>query len=359
MPLTRVATWFIALLRFVGLFLWAIFGLWVALAIYYTVPTPPWLTTILALGAAAIFLLAMRERFFQAGVSFRNLRWTFASLGIGVATIGWFASMTPDPNQDWAPEHSRVPIVTIEGDKVRVENVRNFTWRSRTDFTEGFYDRTYDMNRINSVYYVVVPLAEFDGVAHVFVCFGFSDGQHVAVSVEGRRVQGIPYRVLPSMFNQYQLIYAVGDERDVVGLRGGVWKQPVRFYPVNSSPERKRALFVDMMQRAHSLEKKPEYYNLITNNCMNNITDHLRTLGHQVLPRDLSLLLTGFSDRVAFDLRFIDTDLTFDQARQAFRVDEWMATTPLDDGFSARLRETIARQVADVRKANGKNANDR
>ena len=112
-----------------------------------------------------------------------------------------------------------MPIVTIEGDKVRVENVRNFTWHSATDYTPGFYDRVYDLNALNSMYYVVATMPKWEAVAHVFVCFGFSDGQSVAVSVEGRRVKGRPYRVIPSMFRQYQIIYVIGDERDVVGLR--------------------------------------------------------------------------------------------------------------------------------------------
>jgi hypothetical protein len=47
---------------------------------------------------------------------------------------------------------------------------------------------------------------------------------------------------------------------------------------------------------------------------------------------------------VAFYLGYIDTDLPFAKARQAFRVDQWMQTTPLDDQFSQRLRETIRAQ---------------
>ena len=66
-----------------------------------------------------------------------------------------------------------MPHVEITGDKVHVSNVRNFTWRTATDFTPGYYDRVYDLNALNSMYYVVVPLPDFDGVAHVFVCFGF------------------------------------------------------------------------------------------------------------------------------------------------------------------------------------------
>jgi hypothetical protein len=139
----------------------------------------------------------------------------------------------------------------------------------------------------------------------------------------------------------------VGDERDVVALRGKVWQNEVRFFPVRTTKDRMRALFVDMMERAHSLEEHPEFYNLVTNNCMNNITYHIRRLGGRPLPSDWRLLFTGFSDRLAYDYGFIDTDLPFEKAREAYRIDEWMRDAPLDDKFSVRLRETLRRQGAD------------
>jgi hypothetical protein len=149
------------------------------------------------------------------------------------------------------------------------------------------------------------------------------------------------------MFRQFQLIYVIGEERDVVALRGAIWKSEVRFYPARSTPEGRRALFLDMMRRAHALEEHPEFYNLFANNCMNNITYHLRRLGGLSLPSELRLLLTGFSDRAAYDYGFIDTNLPFEEAREAYRVDEWIQNTSLDEGFSDRLREQLKRQGAD------------
>ena len=330
---------------------WCLVGLWFALAVFFTAPVPFWLQTTLAIGIGVLFLGTLRERFRLSQwfkTPFREKRLTTLALLLVTAFgIHYFAFVTPNPNLDWAPEQSRMPIVKIEGDKVHVGNVRNFTWRTATDFTPGWYDRVYDLNKIESMYYVVAPFPFFEEAAHVFVCFGFSDGNAVAVSVEGRREKGRPYRLIASMFRQNQLIYIIGDERDVVGLRGAIWKTPVFFYPARTTNDRKRAIFVDMMERAHSLEEHPEFYHLITNNCMNNILFHMRRLGGRPVPHDLAVLLTGLSDRVAFYLGYIDTDLPFEKARQAFRVDEWMQTTPLDEGFSKRLRETIARQAAE------------
>jgi len=340
--------------RFCCAFGWWFIGVWSALAIYFTGPGPKWVTGALV---AAILWLFWRGRgeplrlwqWFRT--AWGDKRWTALGLAAATATaIYFFGFVRPDTNVEWSPEQARNPIVEIDGEKIHVQNVRNFTWRSPTDFTPGFYDRTYDLSKLNSMYYVVAPMPGLDAVAHVFVCFGFSDGQTVAVSVEGRRRLGQPYQLIPSMFRQLQLMYVVGDERDVVGLRGKIWKVPVFFYPANTTPERRRAIFTSMMEGADQLEEQPEFYNLIWNNCMTRILLHLRRLGGHSLPHDLQVLLTGLSDRMAFNLGYIDTDLTFEQARRAFRVDPWMQNTPLDETFGQRLRETIERQEAAERK---------
>jgi hypothetical protein len=328
-------------------------GLWAVLALFFTVPGPAWLAYVLAAAVAAVYLASRREKFHLREwqrTAWPEKRFTTVAIAVAIAVaVYYFGFVAPNPNVKWSPEQARQPIVTIEGEKVHVQNVRNFTWHTATDFTPGFYDRTYDVSKLNSMYYVVASMPKWEAVAHVFVCFGFSDGQTVAVSVEGRREDGVPYRLIPSMFRRFQMIYVIGDERDVVGKRGAIWKIPVYFYPANTSDERKRAIFLDMMERAHSLEEHPEFYNLFFNNCMNNITYHLRRLGGRPLPHDLWLLLTGLSDRAAHRLGYLDTDLPFAAAREAFRVDQWMQTTPLDADFAARLRETVRRQEAEAR----------
>jgi hypothetical protein len=325
--------------------------LWTALAVIYCVPLPSWATAGLALVVGILYVCAIRERLvILAGPAFfwRERRRSLTALAATTLMLIWyFEFVTPNPEEDWIPKHAQMPRVEIDGDKVRVTNVRNFTWHTATDFSPGYYDRTYDLSALSSVYYALSPIHGIDEVAHVWLCFGFSDGQHVAVSVEARLRKGASFRLLGSMFRQFQLIYVIGDERDVLGLRGAIWKSEVRLYPARSTAEGRRALFLDMMRRAHALEEHPEFYNLFANNCMNNISYHLRRLGGLSLPSELRLLLTGFSDQYAYDYGFIDTNLPFEEARKAYRVDEWIQQTQLDEGFSARLREVLKRQGAD------------
>jgi hypothetical protein len=338
------------LLRVVCLVSWCLLGAWIALALFFTIPLSKWPAAFLALGVAVLFASAWNERLYLRGptrFSLREVRRSAAALTVSAAVAVWYFGFVTPQQEDWTPQHARMPHVEYSGDKVHVSNVRDFTWRTATDFTPHYEDRTYDVKALTSMYYVLSPILQLDPVAHVWVCFGFSDGQHVAVSVEARGVKERPYGLLRSMFRQFQLIYVIGEERDVVGLRGAVWKNEVRFYPARTTDERKRALFLDMMERAHALEEHPEFYNLLTNNCMNNITAHLRRLGGRPLPSDWRLLLTGFSDRLAFDYGYLDTDLPFEKAREAYRIDPWMQQTSLDETFSKRLREVLRRHGAD------------
>jgi hypothetical protein len=336
-----------------GWFVWFMLGLWTALAVFFTIPLPHWLTALLAVGVAALYISTVRERVFVEGMPpfhWRKLRRSLAALAVTGAMLVWFfVFVRPGPNYEWIPKHARMPHVEIDGDKVHVSNVRNFTWRSRTDFDPGYEEHTYDVSKLDSVYYVLSPIFGLDEVAHVWLCFDFSDGQHVAVSVEARLVQGRSFRFIGSMFRQAQLIYVIGDERDVVGLRGDTWGNEVRFFPLRIDKEHLRKLFLDVMERAHSLEEHPEFYNLFTNNCLNNVTYHLqRDLGRP-FPSEFRLLLTGYSDRLLYEYGLIDTDLPFEKAHKAYRIDEWIrdSNTKLDDTFSRRLREKLREQGAD------------
>jgi hypothetical protein len=337
--------------RVVCVVLWCLLGLWTSLALFFNIPLSFWPAAVLALGGVALYAGALRERSLVRawkGVAWREVRLSAAALAVTAVVAVWYLGFVrPNPNEDWIPKHARMPHVEIEGDKVYVQNVRDFTWRTESDYTPAYRDHVYDVNALSSMYFVLSPIFDLEPVAHVWVGFGFSDGQHVAVSVEARGVKGRPFGLFPSMFRQFQLIYVIGEERDVVGMRVVARQAEVRVYPVRTTQERKRFLFLDMMQRAHSLEEHPEFYNLFANNCMNNITYHIRRLGGRPLPSEVCLLLTGFSDRLAYDYGYLDTDLPFEQAHQAYRIDEAMRQEPLDDRFSERLREIMKRQGAD------------
>jgi hypothetical protein len=331
--------------RLAGGAAWLLLGAWAALAAYFTAPLGVWPAAAVGTAVFALFLSATRERWRARGpgVAWRS---ALALAAAGASAVWFFVFTVPDPDEPFITKHARTAKVRFDGDLVHVQNVRDMDWRTPTDYTPRYHDRVYDLRLLNSMYFCKSPIMGLEPVAHVWVSFGFADGQTVSISVEARGVKERPFGLFRSMFRQFQLIYAVGEERDVAGLRGAVWQNRVRFYPAKSTDERKRWLFVDMLRRADALDKKPEWYNLFFNNCMNNVTYHIRRLGDRPLPRDVWLVLTGFSDQAAFDYGFIDTTLPLEKAQEAFRIDPWMRDTPRDETFSLRLRQQLAKQVA-------------
>ena len=65
-------------------------------------------------------------------------------------------SATPSNDRDWQPEVAVLPYATIDGDRVTVHNIRNFDYRTETDFTPAYYDRTFDLRRLDRVDLVAV-----------------------------------------------------------------------------------------------------------------------------------------------------------------------------------------------------------
>lgn len=245
----------------------------------------------------------------------------------------------PSHARDWRPEHAVLPRIEFEGSRVHVRNVRDFTYRSADDFTPAYRDRTYDLARLERVWFVVVPFnRDWRGPAHSFLTFGFADSQYVSVSVEARKEKGEKYSPLKGALRRYELVYIVGEERDLIGLRAVIWDDPVYLYPVRATPEQVRELFVRMLRRARALEEKPEFYNTVTNNCTTNILETVNQLRDDPLPFGVEMLFPGYADRLAYDRGLIDTELPLEEARRVFEINDRAKAALGDPDFSARIR---------------------
>src|SRR5215468_10940402 len=102
--------------------------LWGALALFYAGPGPAWLRDALALvfAAGTLALLVWLRPFRRAlGV------WGAAFLVLLI----WWVTIPARNDRDWAPEVARLPSVDVHGDRLTFHNVRNFEYRTETDFT--------------------------------------------------------------------------------------------------------------------------------------------------------------------------------------------------------------------------------
>lgn len=187
--------------------------------------------------------------------------------------VVFWISLEPTNDRDWRPDVTVLPYATIAGDHVMVHNIRNFDYRSETDYTVAYYDKTFDLRKLRSVD-IVASYWMGPAIAHVFVSFGFAGDEYLAVSVEVRYAKDQDYSTLKGLFRQYELIYVVADERDVIRLRTNYRQNPpedVYVYRVKSSPLAGRRFFLEYMNRLNTLRTQPEFYNTLTTNCTTNI----------------------------------------------------------------------------------------
>ena len=250
---------------------------------------------------------------------------------------GWF-SVRPRGDRTWTPDMAVMPSARFDGDSVHIAGIRNAEYRSTDNFTVAHYDRSFDLRSLESVWYLVEPFGDMKGPAHTLVSFGFSDGSYVAISVELRREPGESFSPVKGLLKQYELMYVVADERDVIRLRTNYRHDDVFLYPVRATAEQRRRLLVSMLERANRLREHPEFYNTLTNTCTTNIVRHVNELAPGKVPFSYKVLLPGYSDRLAYDLGLLDTDLPFEEAKARHHISARALRYADDPAFSALIR---------------------
>jgi hypothetical protein len=255
----------------------------------------------------------------------------------GFATI--ILSRRPSATRTWAPDHQRAPEIVFSDSLVRIGNFRSFRYRSETDFDPIYQSRTVHLDRLTSVALVLTPFSTaWRGPAHSFVTFAFSDSTFVAISIEARREVDESYGLLKGLGRNYELIYVIGDESDLIGRRAAFGEFDVYLYPIRTTPERARAVFVDMLRRADRLRTTPEFYNTAGNNCTSNLVRHVNRVVPSRIPAGLKLLLPGYADEVATELGLIDATLSVDEARVRFKINAAARDHLHDPDFSFQIR---------------------
>ena len=251
----------------------------------------------------------------------------------------WWTSIPPINNRNWAPEVARCARATFDGDRVTIENVRNFKYRSESDYDQRWETRTYDLNGIRGVDLFL----SFWGptqIAHTIVSWEFNDGQHLAISIETRKEKGETYSALRGFFRQYELYYVVADERDLVGLRTNYRGEQVYLYRIRAPDVQARALLIDYLDEVNSLAEHPQWYNALTENCTTAIRGHAQNIGAGGR-LDWRLLANGHLDQLLYERGQIDTDISLNDLRNRSDITE--KAKAADDGpdFSARIRQGL------------------
>ena len=228
-------------------------------ALWIDGPAPPWLAAMLAalcLSTGLAMLLAVRSLVSTVGL--------VATL---VAAVGaWWLSIPPQQDRDWALDVAHPADVSWDGSRFTISDVRNFTYRTATDFDPVWETRTYDLDEVIGADLFI----SYWGptlYAHTIASWEFRDGRHLAISIETRRERGEEYSALLGFFRQFELYYVVADERDLIGVRAAHRGEEVFLYRTAASAERARAILRSYLERVHELARQPAWYNALTQNC--------------------------------------------------------------------------------------------
>jgi hypothetical protein len=307
-------------------------------ALYYS-PLPGWLRSLLVLvfglaTAGAFLFLPQRRRTLVGFV----LVWG--------ALAFWWSAIAPSNERDWQPDVAVLPYATVDGNRVTLHNIRNVEYRTDTNFTPRYYDKTFDLQRLESMDLVSSYWAG-EAIAHLFVSFGFGSQDYVAFSMETRKEQAEDFSTLKGFFKQYELIHVVADERDVIRLRT-TYRQPqedVYLYRLRLTPEEVRRLFMDYVQGVNTLAAHPAFYNTLTTNCTTAILLHARAAGGTAR-YNWKILLSGYAPQYAYEVDRLDTRLPFSELKQLSHINARAQAASDAPDFSQRIRAGLPQPLA-------------
>jgi len=301
---------------------------WTSLAIYFSNLPWPAARTVLALTCAAFGIWAVwwaRERRFA---------WIFAAVFVGV--LMWWSTIVPSHARKWRADVAVLPTASVDGDRVTLTGVRNFEYRTTDDFTVHYETRQVSLAHLTGVdfyisYWMPGP------IGHTFVSFTFDNAPPVSISIEARPEVNEGYAPIASLFKQFELVYVVGEERDIVGVRTNHRHEDVFLFRVETSPQSVRQLFHVYLERINALAAQPEFYHLLSNSCTVNIVRYANAAGR---PRgfDIRHYFNGLIDGYLYETNRLNTTLPLEELRRRSHINEVAQAADNRPDFPERIR---------------------
>ena len=256
----------------------------------------------------------------------------------------WWSSIPARNDRDWYADVRVTPTAELRGDLLTIHGVRNFTYRSETDWDEHWETRTYDLSKLTGLD-LFMSYWGSPTIAHTIMSWEFADGPPLAVSIETRKEKGEQYSAVRGFFRQYELYYVVADERDVVALRTNHRGEQVFLYRLRTPPARARELLLSYVDAINELAKKPAWYNAFSTNCTTTIETHIQ----HIVARDRGpapvwdwrLYLNGRLDELLWEQGIINNSMPFPALRAASDVTQRARAAGDGPDFSARIRDGL------------------
>jgi len=259
-----------------------------------------------------------------------------AYVALHAVLLPWWVRIAPSGQRHWRDDVARLLTGTVQGDRVRLDNVRNFDWRSDTDYGIRWESRTYDLTRLVGAD-AVLSYWGSRAIAHAMISFGFDDGRHLVFSVEVRKSREQTYSSIGGFFKQFEMILVAADEHDIIRVRTNVRGEDDYLYPLRLDPSTLRSLFLSYVHAANRLAAQPAFYNSFTSNCTTIVYRMARQIDAG-LPWDVRLLLTGYLPEYLHQVGAVDRGVPVETLRQRGRITERARASLPGQDFSRSIR---------------------
>jgi len=264
-------------------------------------------------------------------------------VGVIVLLVGgvlaWWLTLSPTNDSDWQPDVAQKAWADIQGDEVTLHNVRNCDYRTETDYTPHWETRTVRISQITGID-LAVDYWGSPWIAHPIASFQFADAPPLCFSIETRKKLGQTYSTIGGLYRQFELIYIVADERDVIRLRTNYRNEDIYLYRTTISPAHARERFLEYIHSLNALRNKPRWYNAVTTNCTTSIrTQHPP---NERMPWDWRILVNGKGDELLYERHLIATGgLPFSELKQRSWINKLARAADQDPDFSRLIRANL------------------
>ncbi|MEM7202641.1 MAG: DUF4105 domain-containing protein [Planctomycetota bacterium] len=269
-------------------------------------------------------------------------------VGVGVVLVCYLC-LSPSHDREWMKDVALLPHATFAGDRCTVHNVRNLEWHGPSECTPRYDTRTYDLSKLEGVDLILSYWDGNEGIAHVMHSFGFNDGSYLALSVETRMEVGETYSPTAGFFRQFELIYVLADERDLLGVRARHRAEELYLYPARYTVEEARTFLRGILNRVNEIHDRPVFYNAIAENCLTSMIPIFEEIRRDPPHFDIRVLLNGHLDEFAYEIGRLVADeshgLPFDEMRRKHAVSPTVKRLPDDASFSKNLRAQLPRRT--------------
>ena len=304
-------------------------NIWAVAALYVDCRIPSLRIPLIIVYLATLILLVAKVRRHRA----------LSSLICFAVVLVWWLSLKPSDGGPWRADVARRAWAETSGDRVTLHNVRNCDYRSETEYTNCWSDRTFNLSDIRGADFFFVNWG-VKWIGHPIMSFDFGNGQRLAFSIEARYRPGETYSAILGFFRQYTLIFIAADERDVIRLRTNYRKdEEVYMYRTNVPADIARKLFLTYMDYLNHLRDHPEWYNAVTKNCTTTLSGQLSEDLPNPKPWTYRLLLNGTLDELLYERgRLVTGGLPFPELQQREHINPFAHTVNQSPDFSTLIR---------------------